>query len=210
MIAKMIRRLQNAMGWITGRGVVIPQKDWDTQYQAGQWDFIAKEEDRYNALVQILSDLLGKQSEDQRILLDLGCGEGWMLQQLFQGKVALTSYLGVDLSNEAIKRAEQRGHQWPVPQKWIAQDMDQYIQQELGRAEKPTVILFNESLCYLPDPLATWNRCVEWLRLNSPQGYIMCSLYSHPRTKAILSHIKRQGDFQERKVGQWTMLWDKK
>lgn len=202
-IGTFLRRLRNGLGWITGRGAVIPKQDWERQYQAGQWDFIAHEKERYTQLAQLVGHVFAQLPAGQRTLLDMGCGEGIMLQHLLTQGVVPERYVGVDLSETAIAKAREHfsannhGSSETFDLQWIATDMDIYLQNL--KSAQFGLVLFNESLCYVPDPLATW-------KLGLAHTYALCSLYKHPRTRIILNLVRNHGPVQETRVGQWTMI----
>jgi 2-polyprenyl-3-methyl-5-hydroxy-6-metoxy-1,4-benzoquinol methylase len=73
------------------------QPDWDSMYEQGEWDYLTKIDElgHYSLLVGYCQYLNPKGK-----ILDIGCGEGLLQQQLRY--LPYQSYLGVDVSNVAI------------------------------------------------------------------------------------------------------------
>lgn len=74
---------------------------WDDSYADGHWDFLdsADQRPRHYAIAGLLSDLLPPAGGR---VLDAGCGLA-TLYPLLRGRVS--AYVGLDLSNEALKKA---------------------------------------------------------------------------------------------------------
>jgi 2-polyprenyl-3-methyl-5-hydroxy-6-metoxy-1,4-benzoquinol methylase len=100
-------------------------------------------------------------------VLDVGCGEGLIVPHLGHGM----SYVGIDLSAEAIKRAKAdfggRGD---------FQATDALTYQTDGLFD---VVVFNECLYYFDDPVALMARYEASLK---PGGFIIVSMYEAPTT----------------------------
>lgn len=81
-----------------------PVESWEKEYKSGRWDIFqtSKELPRYSIIVGYYDYYLQKKGK----ILDVGCGDG-TLQQKFPPD-SYTSYMGIDISAEAINRAEEK------------------------------------------------------------------------------------------------------
>ena len=96
-------------------------------------------------------------------ILNLGCGEGFLLQKLQPPDHA--RYVGVDFSRAAIEKASRLG----LPNAtFVTSDIDAYAPAGVFDA-----IVFTESLCYLPDPLRT---VATFARHLSERGVVLVSM----------------------------------
>lgn len=116
------------------------QHRFDQQYTAHKWDGLrtAAEEGRY----KILAGYIQKYTPGGRIL-DLGCGEGILLEKLSTDH--FSQYTGVDFSKVAIDNANKENHPKAT---FIVGDLN-----NLDITGVYDVIIYNESLYYLSDPL---------------------------------------------------------
>lgn len=160
-------RWERAAGW---GDVPAPQGEWEDQYRGGAWDFLHRpdERPRYRALADLLRDL-----DPASTLLDVGCGDGLLFEELVATDIA--GYTGVDLSREAVDRAE--GRIADPRARFVAADGEAYVPDRAYDA-----VVFNESLYYFRNPLATVERYLPFLTGN---GRLVVSMYATPRTEAI-------------------------
>lgn len=118
--------------------------DWDRMYREGQWDYLkAPEQAARNG---ILSAWIAEMGGRARVV-DLGCGEGALLS--FLPEAALSAYLGIDHSAEAIDRARRT---------WLDKEGVSFVQRnveemDFSRFGAGDIVLFNEVLYCLRDPL---------------------------------------------------------
>ena len=134
---------------------------WDQEFQAGQWDFLAdiSEVGRY-AVVAGYHQIAAA----HETVLDVGCGAG--LLQPWLRRAGYQAYLGIDLSAEAIGRAQAGA--------------DEATRFEAANAEAFVpprafdVIIFNEMLYYMVDPVGVLRRYGEHL---TPEGTFIVSLW---------------------------------
>ncbi len=77
---------------------IVDKKTWDNEYLAGRWDSLSKNNKNNNNTV--ISSIINQDSRTD--IIDVGCGEGF-LSSLMDKK-----YLGVDISDVAIKRAREK------------------------------------------------------------------------------------------------------
>jgi 2-polyprenyl-3-methyl-5-hydroxy-6-metoxy-1,4-benzoquinol methylase len=149
---------------------------WEAQYAAGRWDFLAElsELARFSVLAGYICHLKpgGK-------VLDTGCGQGVLLRRLPVS--CYSRYVGIDVSGSAISVAQAHGNERST---FLAADCEEY-----SPAEQFDVIVFNEVLCCLRDPLHTVER---YARSLNPGGLLLVSLCTAGRgTATVLRGLKR-------------------
>jgi 2-polyprenyl-3-methyl-5-hydroxy-6-metoxy-1,4-benzoquinol methylase len=112
-------------------------------------------------------------------VLDTGCGQGVLLRRLPIS--SYSKYVGIDLSSSAISVAQEHGNERST---FFAADCEEY-----SPTEQFDVIVFNEVLCCLRDPLPTVERYVRAL---NPGGLLLVSLCTAARgSSTILRRLKR-------------------
>jgi len=135
---------------------------WEAQYAAGRWDYLGRlsELSRYSVLVGYICHL-----RPGGVVLDAGCGQGLLLSRL--PEFAYSKYVGIDVSETAIAaaRALEKG-----PRSLLVTDCDGYTP-----GEQFDVIVFNEVLYCLRDPLAVVERYTHSLRSDGVVLVSMCS-----------------------------------
>jgi 2-polyprenyl-3-methyl-5-hydroxy-6-metoxy-1,4-benzoquinol methylase len=149
---------------------------WEAQYAAGKWDFLAElsELARFSVLAGYICHLKPGAS-----VLDTGCGQGVLLRRLPSS--CYSKYVGIDLSDSAISVAQQHANERST---FLAADCEEY-----SPAEHFDVMVFNEVLCCLRDPLRTVERYVRSL---NPGGLLLVSLCTAARgSSTLLSQLKR-------------------
>lgn len=111
----------------------------DAEYAKGKWEYLrdVSEFPRFSVVVGYCSYFKhgGK-------ILEVGCGEGLLQERLCPEQYS--RYVGLDISAEAIKRAEHK-----------ANDKITFIQGDASTytfAERFDVVVFNECLEYFADP----------------------------------------------------------
>jgi trans-aconitate methyltransferase len=151
-------------------------EDWDERYLAGEWDRLDSIDEIAHYMVAL--GYLSYGPPDPKVL-DVGCGHGRLLQ-LLQG-FAYSDYLGLDISGEAIRRAEALG----IPRAHFATaNVNQW---EPGT--QFDVVIFNESLYYATHPLQLFLKAMNWL---TPQGVLIVSMFRYdPRAELIWNVIER-------------------
>ena len=127
----------------------ILAKDSEKRYASGRWDYLAdiSESHRYSLIIGCADFYKPR----ERAVLDVGCGEG-----ILQKRMAYTRYVGVDVNAEAIRRAQPR----------VTANTEFHLAP--GESFEPTgtfdVIVFNEALYYIPQPLAVFERYRRYLK----------------------------------------------
>jgi 2-polyprenyl-3-methyl-5-hydroxy-6-metoxy-1,4-benzoquinol methylase len=157
----------------------IGQATWDREYKTGQWDYLGgrAEMPRYAIIAGYCRFIASTAS-----LLDIGCGNGLLSTWICRDRNH--RYVGIDISNAAIRQARERRvnqARFEVADAAIFDPGDQF-----------DVIVFNEMLYYMASPesvlehyegflrsggvfiismwrtttsLQTWRRCASRLKL---------------------------------------------
>lgn len=156
-------------------GRPLPPETWDRQYREGALDFLDSlgELAHYAVTAGYLRSLFTFPT-----ILDVGCGHGRLLDLL--EAFSFKSYVGIDLSVEAIRRATVRSRE---NTRFYVADFDQW--EPTGRF---TVIVFCESLNYAKHPVSALLRYARSLERN---GGIIVSLYRHRNHGKIWRNIDR-------------------
>jgi 2-polyprenyl-3-methyl-5-hydroxy-6-metoxy-1,4-benzoquinol methylase len=176
--------LEHAARWLQflvdrGRrcdGLLQPAQTWEAQYAAGRWDYLGQlpELARFSILAGYICHL-----KPGGAVLDAGCGQGILLGRL--PSACYSRYVGIDVSGSAIAVAQK---QQCERSRFFAVDCEEYSPQEHF-----DVIVFNEVLCCLRDPLSTVER---YARSLNPDGLLLVSLCTAARGSAtILWRLKR-------------------
>lgn len=156
-------------------GRPLPRKTWDRQYRDGAWESLDSLDEfaHYLVIAGYVHYLFPSPT-----VLDVGCGPG-RLAKLLEA-LGCASYVGIDLSPEAVRRARRRA---PTRARFQVADLNRW--RPGGRF---SVIVFCESLNYAIRPIATLRRYARALR---PAGGIIVSLYRHPNHRRIWKQAER-------------------
>ena len=176
--------LKHAARWLNmlvdrGRrsdGLLQSAQTWEAQYAAGRWDFLAElsELARFSILAGYICHL-----KPGGTVLDTGCGQGVLLRRL--PRSCYSRYVGIDLSGSAISVAQEQANEHST---FLVANCEEY-----SPAEHFDVIVFNEVLCCLRDPLRTVER---YARSLNPGGLLLVSLCTAARgSTTILRRLKR-------------------
>lgn len=132
------------------------------------------------------SILAGYQKELKRggSVLDVGCGDGILRAHLHAD--AFTRYVGIDFQ-EAVARALARADERTA---FSASDMRLYAPDQ-----RFDVIVFNESLYYVEEPIAELRRYAAFL---VGDGLFLVSMHRKPRSEAIWRDIGAAFDMIDR------------
>jgi len=162
--------------WRQSDGLLQSAQTWEAQYAAGRWDYLAElsELARFSVLAGYICHL-----KPGGTVLDVGCGQGVLLRRLPMS--CYSRYVGIDLSGSAISVAREHANEHSL---FVAADCEEY-----SPAEQFDVIVFNEVLCCLRDPLRTVERYVQSL---NPGGLLLVSLCTAARgSTTVLSRLER-------------------
>jgi 2-polyprenyl-3-methyl-5-hydroxy-6-metoxy-1,4-benzoquinol methylase len=167
--------------WLLDRGrrsggLLQSAHTWESQYAAGRWDFLGElsELARFSILAGYICHL-----KPGGAVLDAGCGQGDMLRRL--PSRGYSRYVGIDVSSTAISVARKQQDERCA---FFAVDCDEY-----SPTERFDVIVFNEVLICLRDPLATVERYAHSL---NPGGLLLVSMCTAARSSStILWRLKR-------------------
>jgi 2-polyprenyl-3-methyl-5-hydroxy-6-metoxy-1,4-benzoquinol methylase len=157
-------------------GLLQSAQTWEAQYAAGRWDFLGElsELARFSVLAGYICHL-----QPAGAVLDCGCGQGMLLRRLPSSSYA--RYVGIDVSASAIAVAKQAQNE---RSEFLVADCELY-----SPVENFDVMVFNEVLCCLGDPLRTVER---YARSLNPGGLVLVSLCTAARGSAtILWRLKR-------------------
>lgn len=157
-------------------GLLQSAQTWEAQYAAGKWNYLAElsELARFSILAGYICHL-----KPGGAVLDTGCGQGVLLRRL-PGS-CYSRYVGIDVSASAIAVAQEQQNERST---FLAADCEDY-----SPAEQFDVIVFNEVLCCLRDPLSTVGR---YARSLNPGGLVLVSMCTAARGSAtILWRLKR-------------------
>jgi len=156
------------------RPAAVSAQAWDSEYKSGQWDFLG----RLDSLGGLATVLGYCQFLEPASILDVGCGSGLLAKKL--KVLPYKSYLGVDLSAEAIAQAAP-----------VADARTAFAVAEAGDFHSDRrfdLIIFSQIMNYIPDPDAMLARYARYL---TPQGRIIVSLYNTGRTRAAWSLMEK-------------------
>jgi len=121
-----------------GQGKPVAREAWEKMYREGAWDRL----DDFSELghYAVIAGYVRALSETATVW-DMGCGHGRLLQLL---QPHFSSYIGVDISAEAIARAEALH----LPRTTFAVSRFE----DWSPESKADVIIFNESVTYTTHP----------------------------------------------------------
>lgn len=182
--------------WETAQGFGDSPKaksTWDAEYGDGRWAYMSEQRElaRYWTIIGYM-DAFRRGGE----YLDVGCGDGVLFERF--KPLGYRRYLGVDLSDVAIEKLR------------LYNDDRTNFSQADGNVYEPAglfdVIIFNESLYYLRDPVRSLERYAQSLKAD---GCMIVSTYTASRRSlAVLRDAKQVLDvFDEVKTTQGAMSW---
>jgi 2-polyprenyl-3-methyl-5-hydroxy-6-metoxy-1,4-benzoquinol methylase len=120
------------------------------------------------------------------IIIDVGCGEGMLHHKL--SNYPYGRYIGIDISETAIKKASLRES---------ADTRSVFIQADATQYESPecdvNVAVLNEILYYCDDPRGVVDRYAKLLK---PNGVILISVYQNWLTRAMAIEKLLANDYE--------------
>jgi predicted TPR repeat methyltransferase len=145
----------------------VSPEAWNREYRDGTWRYLGG----IGSIAGLASILGYCQFLEPKTILDVGCGAGVLASKL--KVLPYESYLGIDISAEAIAQADP-----------VCDDRTTFAVAEADGFETDTrfdLIIFNQCLNYLPDPAATMAHYAKFL---TPKGHVIVSLYETARARA--------------------------
>ncbi len=128
----------------------VSEERWESEYSSGHWGYLRSLQQ--TARYQVIAGYCGHFAGGGAIL-DVGCGDGYLQEIL--GPEGYSSYLGIDLSAEAIAGAKNRQDE---KTSFRQIDVD-----SLRPDERFDAIVFNESLYYFKTPLPVLKQYASFL-----------------------------------------------
>lgn len=174
--AQLTKRLYYLL-WLgpRGYGKPLPKDTLESQYHEGYFASMdtIDELSHYMVIVGYIHRL-----HQSPAILDVGCGPGYLVDLL--SAFGFKSYLGMDLSSTAIKRAESLSI---MNARFEIADY-----QEWEASDRFDIIIFNESLVYAKRPVDIVLRYGGWLKEN---GSIIISMYRYGYHGAIWRSLNK-------------------
>jgi 2-polyprenyl-3-methyl-5-hydroxy-6-metoxy-1,4-benzoquinol methylase len=150
----------------------IPADRWDYQYAHGEWENLATEAARFQAVIKLITDNYPSPS-----ILEIGCGKALMLQHM--KATDYSNFVGVDLSEVAIAYASKYNTERV---QFVSADMQSF--QPVGTYD---VVTFNESLYYAKDPAEVFARYIPYLNRG---GSIIVTAFDNKYTAHLWPALK--------------------
>jgi SAM-dependent methyltransferase len=146
---------------------------FDQQYRTGLWDSLG-DLDNLGGLVTVFGYC---QYFAPRTILDVGCGAGLLTQKL--KVLPYERFLGIDISPVAIAEAQKLVD---ARTQFAVADAQAFV------ADAPfDMIVFNQCLYYMSDPLATIRHYGSFL---TSGGRMIVSMYDSGRSRAMWSLLR--------------------
>lgn len=141
---------------------------WDQSYASGQLTYFSGLDElaRYSTLIGYLTFLSDKPS-----VLDVGCGPGLLRQRL--DDELFSTYTGIDLSPEAIRRAQS-----------LSDDRTSFVCGNFldFAGPKVDIVVLNEVLYFAPSPPQMLDHVASLLH---DGGLLLTSMWRHPGDRAL-------------------------
>jgi 2-polyprenyl-3-methyl-5-hydroxy-6-metoxy-1,4-benzoquinol methylase len=162
---------QHDEGALSALDRVRRSKDWNPFYSSNSFRSLESpaEIGRFGVIAEIIFSLFSHPR-----VLDIGCGLGHLCKLIPLEKVE--SYLGVDVSDEAIKKAQQNYPGYTFL--WSSVE-------ELSITTLQHVVILSEIL-YYTNYMTTIDKALSFL---VPDGVLIVSLFQHPAGDAVLKHL---------------------
>lgn len=188
------RSIRFLTGFLLSYGpTALKMRIWDKEYSGDKWNFAD------NTVGDCVYAHLEKYSAD-RSILDIGCGSGNTATEMAAD--SYKSYLGVDISKEALAKASKRSEACGRKDKnsFACSDFLSYVP-----TDKYDVILFRESMYHVPlhKVKSTLDRYTQYLK---DGGVVIVRMFSGDREtdkskyrpNAMMKIIEEEFDVLER------------
>lgn len=162
-----------------GRGKPKAAAEWDRQYRMGRWEYLEGEWELPR--LAVLAAVVNRFATSGHGILDLGCGTGALARSVCTKSRPL--YLGIDISEEAIRKARETAP--PNARFWIG-DAEQGLPGEVHARAPFGAIVFGEVLYYLDDPLRVVTAYEALLRSD---GVLVYSVWDPKRNRNLLRRL---------------------
>jgi 2-polyprenyl-6-hydroxyphenyl methylase/3-demethylubiquinone-9 3-methyltransferase len=166
--------MKQLISFIRRKILRIPADRWDYQYGRGEWEGLANEHARFDAVIALI-----RENYSLPAILEIGCGKALMLQRLQQGD--FSSFIGIDLSEVAIDYAKQYESDHIH---FVCADMQTYMP-----PQHFDVIAFNESLYYAKDPAQVFANYRAYLK---PGGSIIVTAFENKYTAKLWPALEKR------------------
>ncbi len=162
-------RIASLIAWFPRRFRSTSPEQWDAEYARGSWDYLRSvaELARYSVIAGYC-----RHHNPEVSVCDVGCGEGILERVLCP---AYSRYLGIDVSDAAIRRARA------VTGRPAAASFECADALLFDTAEHFDVIVFNECLYYFSEPSAILHRYERYLNAD---GVFIASNVIRRRSRA--------------------------
>jgi 2-polyprenyl-3-methyl-5-hydroxy-6-metoxy-1,4-benzoquinol methylase len=159
-VVRRVKRLARRQDWED-----YSAEEWNAQHGSATWKYLGGLEQvpRY-AVIEGWRQRLRPSGR----VLDLGCGEGVLLQQI--PATASVDYTGIDLSQVAITEATKRIRDASL-ERFVCGDIEKFAAVNRSPFD---VIVFNEVLYYVADPSATVTR---YRNILAAEGIVIVSVF---------------------------------
>ena len=176
LIDSLCRRLlpvSSALSTIAPK--LVTGEVWDREYRRGDWDRLFSD-DQLAHYMMVLGYLMKIPSPAH--ILEVGCGAGRLFELI--KRVGFASYLGIDISAEAINRATV--HAVETSRFEVA---DAYT---FCPDRQFDVVIFNEVAYYFKNPADVLQRYAGFLREN---GFMIVSMYEFFPARLVWRRVGR-------------------
>ena len=164
-------------------GALFPRflsaQTWDHQYARGDWDVLSTDGVQMGHHMIVLGYVLRSRASPR--ILDVGCGAGPLYEYVQRLGLPFESYVGIDISAEAIQKARRLA---TGNTRFEAADA-----QEFNPEETFDAIIFNEVAWYFKDPGEVLSRYAQRLREG---GVIILSMYDMLPARAMWASVDRR------------------
>jgi 2-polyprenyl-3-methyl-5-hydroxy-6-metoxy-1,4-benzoquinol methylase len=147
----------------------------DAEYAVGTWDYLKGVEEL--SRFSVVAGYCHWWSNGGAIL-EIGCGEGTLSQRLDRSKYS--TYVGVDISSEAIRRSAR-----------IQDDKISFVAEDASNYDPKSyfdIVVFNECLYYFPEPLNVLRQYEHSLK---PGGAFIVSMYRTRKTRQVWNILEK-------------------